>query len=127
MKKLTATLTLFIFSTLSVFSQRYTTMGIAQYQKDLNGKYVLTHKILDYETTWVINSDNTITWYKEDVNSDMDINKKTKVGNVTTYYCSVFNAFKVKVIIQENGYITYIEGTDGETKNVYRIVKKEKS
>ena len=75
-----------VVSSTDLFGQRYKTLGIAQYQKDLTGKYRLINKILDYEAAWSFNTDNTYHCYQNWENcGDYPILKKTKVGAKVTY------------------------------------------
>lgn len=125
MKLLTLT-AIALLITVFVFGQRYKTIGIEQYQKNINGKFVLINRVLSYEAAWTFYSDNNFHCYKDGQNcGDYKIVKKTKVGNRTTYIVD-FYVLDVKIIIEGN-LLTCIEGEDGETKNVYRIIKTEKA
>jgi len=125
MKFLTLTAIILLCATV-VFGQSYKTKGIEQYQKNINGKFVLTNRVLSYEATWTFYSDNTFHCYKEGQNcGDYKIDKKTKVGNKTTYTINLYG-LDVKIIVEGN-LVTWIEGEDGENKNDYRIIKTEKA
>ncbi len=125
MKLLTLT-AMILFCSILAFGQRYKTKGIEHYQKNINGKYVLINRVLNYEAEWTFYSDNTFHCYKEGQNcGDYKIDKKTKVGNKTTYTINLYG-LDVKIVV-EGTLLTWIEGEDGETKNVYRIIKTEKA
>lgn len=115
---------LFLFAT--AFGQQYKTQGIEQYQKNINGQYVLTGRALSYDATWTFYSDNTFHCYKEGSNCGDYDTKKTKSGNKTTYSFMIFGSYPAKITIEGNK-LTYYEGEDFETKMVYRIVKVEKA
>jgi len=121
MKKILFLVT-FLLTTVITYAQRYKTIGIEQYQKNLKGQYVLTARVLNYQAEWTFYSDNTFHCYKEGENcGDYKIQKKTKVGNKTTYTLDLYG-HEVKMVIAGNLF-SWIEGEDNETKNVYRIVK----
>ena len=123
-------ITAFLFAlitSISVNGQKYTTHGIVQYQKNNTGNYQVINKVLDYEVTWTFYSDNTVNVYREGSNSKLEVLKKIKSGNKTTYFFNLYGMTAIKIIVEENGNITWLEGEGDITKDVYRIVKKEKA
>lgn len=115
-----------LFLCASALGQKYQTQGIEQFEKDINGQYVLTGRALSYDATWTFYSDNYVHIYKDGSNVGDYDTKKTKVGAKTIYSFLIFKVYPAKITIESNK-LTYYEGKDFETRMVHRIVKVEKA